>query len=185
MKWIIKIFQSFKVPDRILPVILRKGQDTIFHHIIRIRWSSSDIYQKIEEDTCMREVEKEDTTHPRFRRPFNITEFLLKTVGRAVWPGAIAPLLARPPYRQIYWDCICEEVRTGEIEDALMNKRTVVCALLDIEAAFGNTPQEAVKKALTRWEMRPSPLLQLEDVYHGELLSHSYRVSQYMRSYAT
>ena len=163
VKWAIKSFQPYKSAgiDGIFPILLQKGIGNLLPFLVNIFRSSLALGYIPEKwrrakVTFLPKAGKKDCTSPKAFRPICLTSFLLKTVEKMVDTHIKSTALEKAPlhpnqhaYRAGKSTETALHQLTVWIQEALNHNETIICAFLDIEGAFDNTPHKAVKDALT------------------------------------
>ena len=170
IEWAFSTMSPYKSPgeDGIFPALLQKGGKYILNPICNIyRASLACCYIPLAwrnaRVTFIPKPGKMDYTVAKSFRPISLTSFLLKglekLVDRYLRDGPMATLPMHPRQHAYQAGKSTESALhqlVGRIEKALDAKEFALGIFFDIEGAFDNTPCEAVRKALTEWDIHVS-----------------------------
>lgn len=168
IKWAISTFKPFKSAgvDRIFPALLQQGLEILMPNMLRI-FKASFIWgyiPKIWREAKVvfipkagnRPIEK-----PKSYRPISLTSFFIKTMEKLVDHHIrtghnkvrLNPKQHAYQKRKSTESALHDLVRS--VEKAIDYKEIALCAFLDIEGAFDNTPHEAILEAARKKGIEP------------------------------
>lgn len=171
VKWALSKFSPFKSPggDGIFPALLQRAPDSL-HAIVCELLRASLAYGYIPQAWRLSKVTfipkrgRTDHSQAKSFRPISLSSFLLKTLERLVGSYLRKRVLSGTPLHRNQHayqpgkscDTALHQL-VGRIEESLANKEIALCAFLDIEGAFDNTPFEAMVRGVT--ERGADPLI--------------------------
>lgn len=169
IKWAINSFKPFKSAgvDKVFPALLQQGLEILMPAIIRI-FKASFIWGYIPKiwrkarvvfipKAGNRPIEK-----PKSYRPISLTSFFVKTMEKLVdYHIRTGPSKVRlHPKQHAYQKGKSTESALHDlvrnIEKAIEFKEIALCAFLDIEGAFDNTPHDAIIAAARKKGIEPT-----------------------------
>lgn len=174
VKWAVSTFKSFKSggEDGIIPILLQNGVDILYPHLVNIFRASYALGYIPERWTTVKvlfipKAGKKDYSMPKSFRPISLTSFLLKTMEKVIDRYIRDEALNLMPihhtqhaYRRGKSTETALVSLVDRIEKALEDKEIALCAFLDVEGAFDNSPTSLLVEGLvakkvddttTRW----------------------------------
>lgn len=163
VKWAVKTFKPYKScgADGIFPALLQQGIEMLLPHMIKI-FRASYAWGHIPEQWTEVKVifipkaGKRDYSQPRSFRPISLSSFLLKTLEKILDKHIRDTIKIDSPIH-----CTQHAYSKGKstetallnlvdrVERAFEDKQIALCAFLDIEGAFDNTPTRTLVQGLT------------------------------------
>ena len=162
IKWAIKSFKPYKAPggDGIYPIFLQKGLTTLMRSLIAL-FRASFTWGYVPETwrdvrvSFIPKTGKRSLTEAKSFRPISLSSFLLKTMEKIIDHVIRRELLTKVPlhkdqfaYQNGKSTISALHSLTSKLEKTLEHKEIALCAFIDIEGAFSNTPRLSIHQAL-------------------------------------
>lgn len=162
--WAIKSFKPYKSAgeDGIFPALLQQGLDILSPHLVKIfrtsfAWGIIPELLTNVKVTFIPKASRKDYSQPKSYRPISLTSFIIKTMEKILDEHIRASVLSKSPLHRnqhAYRKGRSTETALLEfvdrIEKTFEDKQIALCAFLDIEGAFDNTPIESIIQGLAR-----------------------------------
>lgn len=170
VKWAVNSFKPHKAcgEDGILPVLLQQGVNILSPYLVKVFRASLAWGFIPEQWTCVKVIfipkaGKKDYSQPKSFRPISLSSFLLKTMEKVVDRYIRDVALVTSPihhsqhaYRQgkSTETALCSLI--DRVEKAMEDKEIALCAFLDIEGAFDNSPTSLLINGLINKNVDPT-----------------------------
>lgn len=170
IRWAIESFKPYKSPggDGIYPVLLQRGLQVILPDLVDL-FRRSFTWGYIPD--CWRDVRvsfipkagKRPGTDAKSFRPISLSSFLLKAMEKIIDQDIRAGLLSKFPLHKDQYAYQAGKSTisalhglTRKLEKAIEYKEVALCAFIDIEGAFSNTPRQSIHRALVKRGVEPA-----------------------------
>lgn len=181
VRWAVNSFKPHKAcgEDGVLPVLLQQGVDILCPYLVKIfrasfawgfvpeKWSNVKVI-------FIPKAGKKDYSQPKSFRPISLSSFLLKTMEKVVDRHIRDVALVASPihhsqhaYRKGKSTETALSSLIDRVEKAMEDKEIALCAFLDIEGAFDNSPTSLLVNGLTNKNVDPTTIRWVE-----AMLSH-------------